>query len=153
LGGTAKTTFRDKQAQRILQDVGITWTQYKAMAAVALDWVQIDSYEYVEDDENCMYWLYDGNVHLHTGKNVQTITAGSRYDSLLGDFASLLHKNEKNSDKQNPLIKAGGSGATLLRIDTNKLNFLMEHDPSLAESIRSLLVKGMTEKLNALVEA
>jgi hypothetical protein len=29
----------------------------------------------------------------------------------------------------------------------------MEHDPSLAESIRSLLVKGMTEKLNALVEA
>jgi hypothetical protein len=153
LGATAKTTFRDRQAQRMLHGVGITWTQYKAMVAVALDWVQVDPYEYVEDDENCMYWLYDGYVHLQTGKNIQTITAGSGYNSLLGDFASLLHKNEKNSDKQNPLIKAGGSGATLLRIDTQRLNMLMDHDPSLAESIRTLLVKGMSEKLSAFVEA
>jgi hypothetical protein len=153
LGATAKTTFRDKQAQRMLQGVGITWTQYKAMAAVSLDWVQLDPYEYVEDDEDCMYWLYDGYVHLHAGKNVQRITARSGYNSLLGDFSSLLHENEKKSVKQKPLIKVGSSGATLLRIDTQKLSTLMKHDQSLAESIRSLLVKGMTKKLSAFVEA
>ena len=153
LGATAKTTFRDKQVQRMLEGVGITWTQYKAMAAIALDWVQLDPFEHLEDDDACMYWLYDGYVHWHTGKNVQTITAGSGYNSLLGDFSSLLHENEKKSDKQNPLIKVGGSGATLLRIDTQKLSMLMKHDPSLAESIRSLLVRGMTEKLSAFAEA
>jgi hypothetical protein len=137
----------------MLQGVGITWTQYKAMAAVALDWVQLDPYEYVEDDEDCMYWLYDGYVHLHAGKNGQRITARSGYNSLLGDFSSLLHENEKKLVKQKPLIKVGSSGATLLRIDTQKLSTLMKHDQSLAESIRSLLVKGMTEKLSAFVEA
>jgi hypothetical protein len=153
LGATAKTTFRDEQAQRMLQGVGISWTQYKAMSAVALDWVEVDTYEYLENDEDCMYWLYDGYVHLHTGKKVQTINAGSGYHSLLGDFGKLLDKTKNESNRQKPVIKAGGSGATLLRIDNNKLRTLMEHDHSLAESIRSLLVKGMTEKLNALAEA
>jgi hypothetical protein len=153
LGATAKTTFRDQQAQRMLQGVGISWTQYKAMAAVALDWIEVDTYEDLEDDVDCMYWLYDGYVHLHAGKNVQTINSGSGYHSLLGDFAQLLDKTKKNSNRQKPVVKAGGSGATLLRIDTKKLSMLMDHDQSLAESIRSLLVKGMTEKLSALVEA
>lgn len=49
----------------MLHGVGIAWTQYKAMAAVALDWVQVDPYECVEDDEDSMYWLYDGYVHVH----------------------------------------------------------------------------------------
>jgi hypothetical protein len=123
------------------------------MAAVALDWVEVDTYEYLEDDEDCMYWLYDGYVHLHTGKSVQTINAGSGYHSLLGDFAKILDKTKKKSSCQKPVIKAGGSGATLLRIDNKNLSILMDHDQSLAESIRSLLVKAMTEKLNALVEA
>ena len=102
----------------MLHGVGIAWTQYKAMAAVALDWVQVDPYECVEGDEDSMYWLYDGYVHVHTGKNIQMITATSRYNSFLGDFESLLHENEKNLDKQYLLIKVGGSGGTLLRIDT-----------------------------------
>jgi hypothetical protein len=149
LAATAETTFRDRRAQRLLQEVGVTWTQYKAMAAVALDWVQIEPYQLVTDNNNnddFMYWIYTGNVQLFHDKHVQMISARSGYHSLLGDLSALLESKTKKSDKPKRTIQAGGSGATLLRIDTQKLSMLMNHDPKLRESIRCLLVKSMTEK-------
>lgn len=49
-------------------------------------------------------------------------------------------------------IKAGPSGATLLRIDTAKLLNLMDDDDQLADGIRSIIFAGMQEKLAQVME-
>jgi len=157
LAATAKMTYRDGRAYaRMFQSLGITWTQYKAMKSVALDWVQVDPHHYVteKNDEEYMYWLYSGDVQLRLGKSVQNVTAGSGHIGLLGElrFAKLLDKRNTLAEQTpSPAIQAGGTGATLVRIHVKKLKMLMDQDEELAESIRSLLVKGMHEKLSALM--
>jgi hypothetical protein len=46
-------------------------------------------------------------------------------------------------------VKAGDTGATLLRIHTSNLVMLMDHDVELAHAVRSLLFQGMHDKLAA----
>ena len=158
LASTAKMTPRDERAyQTMFQNVGVTWTQYKAMSAVAFDWVQVEPYQEVDDEPEFMYWLHGGDAQVQcAGKNIQNVTAGSAYHGLIGEmrFAQVLEqKNTEGESRSKPTtIRAGGSGATLLRINTKKLSMLMDHDKGLAESIRSLLVKGMREKLSALMD-
>lgn len=169
LAATAKMTYRDGRAySKMFQPLGITWTQYKAMVAVALDWVQVEPHEYVtkqqqdknETDNQYMYWLYAGDAQLRcsSGKYIQNVTAsGSGYNGLFGElqFAQLLDKTSSSSTgttSKSPDIQAGGTGATLVRIHVKKLRMLMDQDEKLAEAIQSLLVKGMQEKLSAFME-
>jgi hypothetical protein len=49
-------------------------------------------------------------------------------------------------------VKAGDTGATLLRIHTSNLVMLMDQDVDLAHSVRSLLFQGMHAKLAARLE-
>lgn len=170
VGATVKTTSRDQHVHsQLFQPVGVTWTQYKAMVAVALDYVHIEPYQYLstndENDDEChsMYWLYAGNVQLrNSGEQEQTIVAGSGYRALLGELQFAQRLDSKKIDDVSvdedsskyavmPTIQAGSHGATFVRIKTNKLQILMDHDPDLAESIRSMLTKGMHEKLSALM--
>lgn len=164
LAATAKLSYRDGRAYtRMFQSLGITWTQYKAMVAVALDWVQLEPHEYIREtnDDKYMYMLYSGDTQLRcptTGKSVQNITAStSGYSGLLGELklAQLLDFDKSSQQEEatiDPTIQAGGTGATLLRINIKKLKMLMDQDTELSESIKSLLVKGMHEKLSALMK-
>lgn len=167
LAATAKPSYRDGRAFRTLfETVGISWLQYKAMAAYALDWVDVEPGVVVTSDEihehdsgkgndnssSYVYWLYRGDVQVHSnGQSLLNMTQG-----LLGErnLARLLEKSQKQSDAGSypkTTIQAGAAGATLLRIHTSKLTMLMKHDQELAQSIRSLLVKGMEDKLTALM--
>ena len=49
-------------------------------------------------------------------------------------------------------VKAGDSGATLLRIHTSNLVMLMDQDVDLAHSVQSLLFHGMHARLAARLE-
>jgi len=140
----------------MFESLGITWSQFKAMKAVALDWVQLEPHQQLcETNEDFMYWLYSGDAQLRlsSGKSVQNVTAGSGYNGLLGElrFAQVLDKGSSAKSAPSPDIQAGGTGATLVRIHIQKLKLLMDQDDELSESIRLLLVKGMHEKLSALM--
>lgn len=156
LAATTSISYRDGRAYTTMfRNLGISWTQYKAMVAVALDFVEVEPRQYIQeqdDSKDYMYWLYSGNAQVRGDKYVQSVTAGSGYNGFLGEikFAQLLDIEEKETTC--PEIQAGGTGATLVRIDVEKLKMLMDQDPQLSESIRSLLVKGMHEKLSALMD-
>jgi hypothetical protein len=79
-----------------------------------------------------------------------------------GPFSKRKAKNH-NKDKEHEdttstksyprtTVKAGDAGATLLRIHTSNLVMLMDHDVDLAHSVRSLLFRGMHDKLAARLE-
>jgi hypothetical protein len=156
---TAKISYRDARAYALLfSSLGISWTQYKAMVAVALDWKQVDPNEFVQDSDkdDYMYWLYSGDALVRSGKQIQNVTTSSGYNGLFGElkFAQLLDKTAEATTIQHPSpeIQAGETGATLIRLHMKKLKMLMDQDPDLAEAIQSLLVKGMHEKLSALMK-
>jgi hypothetical protein len=160
LAATAKISYRDARAYaRMFSSLGISWTQYKAMVAVALDWTQVEPHEYIKndkDDDEYMYWLYSGDALVRTGKQIQNVTASSGYTGLLGElkFAQMLDKKQRLTETihASPEIQAGGTGATLVRIHMKKLKMLMDQDHELAEAIQTLLLKGMHEKLSALMK-
>jgi hypothetical protein len=167
------TTFRDARAYtRLFQRAGVSWLQYKSMLSVkAIEWMEVDPDTIVQSDENknrggnnddnYMYWLYGGTVQVHSqGQVLQTVTRQSHNKmggGLLGDlrFASELNDDDNEVDdfstEEYPktTLKAGLSGATLLRINTSKLKKLMKNDASLAKSIRRLIIKGIQDKLMA----
>jgi hypothetical protein len=64
------------------------------------------------------------------------------------DSESAKEKKTK-SDPQMTIIASGSSNSILLRINTSNLLMLMETDPQLSNSIRTLLMNSMQAKLNA----
>ena len=70
-----------------------------------------------------------------------------------------LHNSKKKKQQQqqqqqqyqkNIQVVAGPQGATLLRMNTTKLERLLRHDPDLSSSVSRLAFKGMQDKLEAL---
>jgi hypothetical protein len=173
LASTAKTDFSDGRAYRkVFEKVGLTWMQYKAIKSYAMEWITVEPNVCITSDEHnsstaaeqdYVYVLYRGDVQVTSaGQSLMNLTQG-----LLGErhLSKSLERSSKNKSKNSSngeavsssssypktTICAGDKGATLLRIQTSKLTTLMDHDPELAQSIRSLLMKGMEEKLNTLL--
>jgi hypothetical protein len=180
LSSSADLSFQDKRTFCALFDpVGVKWHQYKALAAMALDWVTVEAGQSITANEqapegndvtnSCMYWLYSGDVAVLSvnGRVVHNVTrsngilsASNAAMGLLGEmqFVRSLEKSKSKADISQPpypktVIKAGPNGAKLLRINTNKLSTLMENDEQLAKAIRSLVVKSMQDKRSSLHEA
>jgi hypothetical protein len=147
---------------RTFSQVGMTWLQYKTMiAAVVIDWINIDGGEIISSEESppncarqeCFFIVHKGSATVLCQGQVleQAISP-----SLLGEmrFARQLDGHEESTNDYDDLprmtITAGDEGATLLRIQSSKLLELMQKDKKLANSIRSLIVKGMQDKLVAL---
>ena len=59
--------------------------------------------------------------------------------------------NRRDSPQRKCTVVAGDSGATLLRMNTAKLEKLIQYDQDLTKSINRLVFKGMQDKLNALL--
>jgi hypothetical protein len=155
--GSAQTTIRDGRVFiKTFSRAGMTWMQYKAMAAVsALEWIEVESGKIILSEEalpdstphDYFYFLYNGTVTVHS----QGQHLGHCFKpSLVGEmqFARQLDGHDSDEDLPKTTIKAGDQGATLLRIQSSKLIELMKNDDKLAKSIRSLIVKGMQQKLS-----
>jgi hypothetical protein len=160
---SVQTTFQDRRVYvRTFSQVGMTWLQYKTMiAAVVIDWINIDGGEIISSEESppncarqeCFFIVHKGSATVLCQGQVleQAISP-----SLLGEmrFARQLDGHEESTNDYDDLprmtITAGDEGATLLRIQSSKLLELMQKDKKLANSIRSLIVKGMQDKLVAL---
>ena len=154
---SARTTIRDGRVFiKTFSRAGMTWMQYKAMAAVsALEWIEVEGGNIISSEESppdsiphdYFYFLYNGTVTVHS----QGQELGHCFEPcLVGEmqFARQLDGHDGDEDLPKMTIKAGDQWATLLRIQSSKLVELMKNDDKLAKSIRSLIVKGMQQKLS-----
>jgi CRP-like cAMP-binding protein len=160
----SKVTLRDGKAYlSLFAPAGMSWTQYKALSVVALDWVTLKEGEHASDDGSSMYWLFSGHVNVSTSSGAvlhvsrvhkQTHAAGC---ALLGErrfmrrletrtAASLTASSPSPSTMT---IQAMSNSTTMLRIDTVALLMFMESDPKLADTIRTLLFQSMEAKLDS----
>jgi hypothetical protein len=148
-----------------------------AMDWVTLEKGQIITSDEIEglDGNDAVFWLYQGDVEIHSNdKLLHDISrlGKSQKDShaaglgLLGEMrlAKLLDgqnsskktKNKTTGEKKDESSRrmtaiVGESGATLLRMNTTKIEKLLKHDQELTNSVNRLVFKGMQDKLNALL--
>ena len=61
--------------------------------------------------------------------------------------------DNKRITRHDKTLQAGPSGASVLRIDTSKLKYIMDNDKSFAESIQSLLFQSMQAQVASLMMA
>ena len=156
----------------------LEWITMQAGDTLTVSSTSNDESSSHEDGEEFMYWLYTGDVAVKadTGELVYTISNGKKASSSLhrGLFGeqNLLQRFSKNSkaqstrgsskyqrDRTSKAMVAKGSRvavtsptATLLRINTRRLQMLMDLDPTLAESMRTMVFQGMEAKLQAQVQ-
>jgi hypothetical protein len=167
LSSSKNLSFQDRRTYcALFGPAGVNWHQYKTLATMALEWNTMDPHDTIDSNSTSIYWLYSGEVDVlnSNGRLVQTVSRvkqglnpANAARCLLGEaifiqrLETTKHKRyETVSPISTTTLKAGLSGAKLLRIDTNKLTFLMEHDEHLAKAIRRLLVKSMHDKLCSL---
>jgi hypothetical protein len=167
LSSSTTLSFQDRRTYcALFGPVGVNRHQYKTLATMALEWITLVPHETIESNITHIYWLYSGEIDVLSidGRSVQTVSRVKQALSpenaascLLGEatFIQSLETNtfqcnEAVSPMSTTTLKAGPVGAELLRINTNKLAFLMDHDEHLAKAIRRLLVKSMHDKLCSL---
>ena len=127
--------------------------------------------------EDYMYWLYAGNVDVKTdsGELAYAVSSGKKASSalhrgLIGEQSLLQHfgktskpqpvrsSHKQQRDGPSKSVSNGhhifvtSPSATLLRINTRRLQMLMDLDPTLAESMRTMVFQGMEAKLQAQVQ-
>jgi hypothetical protein len=159
-------TFPDRQAFRSLfRPAGVSWVNFKELHAESMDWVTVEpGHVILQDHENetqdAVYWLYQGDVQVWSQDTLSHSISGRPEVAglgLLGEgrLAKLLDsRSSKNpSSKKSTGLKvvAGDNGATLLRMNTTKLEKLVRHDQELTHAIHRLAFMGMQDKLDALL--
>jgi hypothetical protein len=177
---TTKTSPLDELVfKQLFEPVGVNPIQFRSMVATCIDWQILDPGAQVvcENDDLCadetvyLYWLYEGDVtgtyegihwtHIerHNGKSIDDPSAAG----LLSDSKFLYSLDLKEKMKNNVEIEyvkypmstfqVGQQGATFMRIESDALYDLMEHDEHLAASIRKLLLKSLHRKVELLLRS
>ena len=177
---TTKTSPLDEIVfEQLFEPVGVNGIQFRSMVATCIDWVTLDPGAEVvcehadpnTDETVYLFWLYEGDVtgtyegnlwtHIerHDGKSIDDPSAVG----LLSDMKFLYKldlklKMKKNSDAEvvkYPMatFRVGKQGATLMRIESDALYDLMEHDEHLDASIRQLLLKSLQRKVGLLLRS
>lgn len=155
----------------------LEWITLQAGDTLNVSSTRKDESSHNEDDEDYMYWLYSGDVVVKTDSDelVYAISSGKKASASLhrGFFgeqrllqrlgkipkpqpARSSSKNQRDATSK-PIaignrVAVTSSTATMLRISTRRLQMLMELDPTLAESMRTLVFQGMEAKLHAHVQ-
>ena len=177
---TTKTSALDEIVfKQLFEPVGVNPIQFRSMVATCIDWEVLDPGAQVvceHDDPSAdetvyLYWLYEGDVigtyegidwtHIerHNGKSIDDPSAVG----LLSDSKFLYSLDLKETRKNKVEIenvkypmstfRVGQQGATLMRIESDALYDLMEHDEHLAASIRKLLLKSLHRKVGLLLRS
>lgn len=130
--------FRDKRAYILLfRDVGLPWNKYNIVSN-ALSWVDLPPNTLIPEESfnqgNYLHWVYNGTVKAERcdGAMVNHFTK----KSLIG-FDKLKECNSH--------FRTGVSGASLIKLDLEKLQKLMEEDGALNESARNLFFKTLKQ--------
>lgn len=143
----SQVSVRDGKAyRRLFESTGMSWSTFKSVSALALDFVDLPAGHVVENSNDYVYWLFKGNLTI----GEDTIMHKSNGSKLLLE-SNLLRHLEKPSGywDQTPEMSthADHGGATLLRIHVDPLRELMDNDADVAYAVRALLLRSIHEKL------
>lgn len=152
-------TSKDRQAFRSLfRPAGVSWGAFKELHSESMDWVSVEAGEVIlkeNDTEDAVYWLHQGDVQVWSQETLTHHISGRQQVAGLGLFGEnrLAKLLDSRSEKKSTGIKAvaGENGATLLRMNTTKLEKLLKHDQELTNAIHRLAFMGMQDKLDALL--
>lgn len=177
---TTKTTPLDEIVfKQLFEPVGVNPIQFRSMVATCIDWEILDPGAQVvceNDDPSAdetvyLYWLYEGDVtgtyegihwtHIerHNGKSIDDPSAVGLLSDLKFLYSLDLKEKMKNKAEVENIkypmstFRVGQQGATLMRIESDALYDLMEHDEHLAASIRKLLLKSLQRKVGLLLRS
>lgn len=155
-------TLRDGKTFRALfAPAGVSWSQYKALSVFALDWMNVTVGDVVEQDEDCVYWLFDGNVQVETpGQPSYSVARQKKQratgygETLIGERRLLDHVGAKKkatdgNNDESSFLRVLSAEATVLRINIPGLKELMKNDSDLESAIRSLLFQSMDAKVSS----
>ena len=128
------------------------------LSTVALEWVEVTPGAIITTDEMTvegarkdLFWLYKGEIDIQSmGESLQKIS-GKR-GHLLGDLSFATPSSSK-SDYPKTTAKAGLDGATLLRINADKLKSMMKNDDSLDKAIRNMILDAMHARIASLLSS
>jgi hypothetical protein len=150
-------TMRDRKLYASLfRPSGLSWMQYKVLSNVALEWVEVTPGAIITTDEMTvegarkdLFWLYKGQIDIQSmGESLQKISSKKSY--LLGDLGFASPSSAK-SEYPKTTAKAGVDGATLLRIDAEKLKSMMKNDDSLDKVVRNMILDAMHARIASLL--
>eukprot|EP00547_Thalassionema_nitzschioides_P007360 CAMPEP_0194209986 /NCGR_PEP_ID=MMETSP0156-20130528/7925_1 /TAXON_ID=33649 /ORGANISM="Thalassionema nitzschioides, Strain L26-B" /LENGTH=268 /DNA_ID=CAMNT_0038937259 /DNA_START=313 /DNA_END=1119 /DNA_ORIENTATION=- len=155
-------TMRDRKCfASLFYPGGVSWMQYKMLTASVLEWEEvapgsvITSDEFEIDLKQSLYWLYSGEATVEfQGRVLQEVVPKTVH--LFGDLTFAPNKGRKklvSAARSYPktTMRAGAKGAKVLRINTPKLQTLMEQDDSLDRAIREILLEAMQERIAMLL--
>ena len=146
----------DKQAyEDLFEPIGLSWMDYNTLKYNgAFEWITLNPNEKIllsdcSQDKNRgtnlkdltkkaleqeIYWLYEGSTN---DENINNIIFAS---------SILQSANKDPADERN--IVAGDNGATILKINSDKILKLVENDAKLESCMQSLIFIGACQELN-----
>lgn len=156
-------TMRDRKCfASLFYPGGVSLMQYKMLATSAFTWEEavpgsvITSDEFGIDSKQGLYWLYSGEATVESrGRILQKVLPKTVH--LFGDLAFTPSNSRKKmvataTSYPKTTLRAGTKGAKVLRINSQKLQELMEQDESLDRAIREILFDVMQERIAILLE-
>jgi hypothetical protein len=122
-----------------------------------------------QKEEKYVYWLYQGNAEIKYYGNAETLqfldmrrgkSTGTHQDvGLLADTNFIANLQDDNGNKPEmpsdltkvSTVTVGSKGATVLKINMDKLTKLTKYDNKLKSSVRNLFLNAMHRKLRNLL--
>jgi len=147
---------RDRQAyEELFEPIGLSWSHYNTLKYNgAFEWINLNADEKIilpsfNQDTNTrsnnkdltkralekeIYWLHEGSTNEQSCSNLV--------------FASNIFESTSKNCSEERYIIAGDSGATILKINSDKISKLLENDTKLESCIQSLIFIGACSELN-----
>lgn len=172
-------TFRDKSAyQAIFRAAGVSWMQYLMLLRTGtIEWIDYVSPKTIlhvsppldQKEEKYVYWLYQGNAEIKYHGNADSLqfldmrrgkSTGTHQDvGLLADTNFIANLQDGIGNKpyrpsdltKVSTVTVGSKGATVLKINMDKLTKLTKYDNKLKSSVRNLFLNAMHKKLRNLL--
>ena len=148
---SSSSSIREKKAYVLLfKQAGLPWNKYKHMVSSnAFSWVDLAPESVMINEDNngndsTLHWVYNGTVNAQN--NNHDINVDVNVDA---DDSNIINQFTRNSyfsfDDQVSQFKTGNDGASLLKVDVQELQKLMNEDGELNDSVRNLLFKMLKQ--------
>lgn len=141
-------TPADRKAyQSLFKPAGLSWEQYREVSLNSMEWVTLEPGQEMINikEDNSAFWLYQGEVSLESEDfGISHITSGMFGEDSMAETLGLKSKIDEASKTA---AVAGPQGATVLKMNTGKLQKMLTSDKRLGSSMTRMLFNSMEEKL------
>jgi hypothetical protein len=162
-------SFRDRRIYHsVFRKAGFRYLDYLSLLSDAFQWVELSEGAIVMEDADNLLLTYHGAVFVHHSEvgseHMYGIRNGKMYHDLIGNLTRSIHiidaklssfSERANDDSENrnmmshlTYLEAKTGGTMLLRLNMKRLTKIAEKDNRIRESIKTLLLIALQEKLS-----